>query len=136
MKTLYLIAGPSGSGKSTLAKKLMREKNIKFNFEADHWMKDHLGNYSFNPKRLSYCHNQCRIYTEKIMMRGQDVIVSNTLLTKSEARPYIDLAKKYTYKVEICHMTGKFKNEHGVPDWKVEEMRKKHQFYNLQDFNE
>jgi predicted kinase len=134
MKTLYLIAGPSGSGKSTFAKKLMKEKEIKFNFEADNWMKDLFGNYSFDPKNLNYCHRQCQIYTERVMESGKDVIVSNTSLTKKEAKPYIDLAKKYGYSVEIHHMTGNFKNEHGVPDWKVEEMRNKHEFYSLEDF--
>jgi predicted kinase len=134
MKTLYLIAGPSGSGKSTYAKKLMKEKGIKFNFEADNWMKDKFGLYHFDPKNLNYCHRQCQIYTEKVMEGGQDVIVSNTSLTKKEAKPYIDLAKKYEYNIEINHMTGQFKNEHGVPDWKVEEMRNKHEFYSLEDF--
>jgi predicted kinase len=136
VKTLYFIAGPSGSGKSTFAKRLMREKNVKFNFEADNWMKNHLGDYSFDPRRLQYCHNQCIIYTEKIMLKGEDVIVSNTSLTKKEAKPYIDLARKYDYSIEIHHMTGQYQNNHGVPDWKVEEMRKKHQFYKLEDFNE
>jgi predicted kinase len=134
MKTLYLIAGPSGSGKSTFAKKLMKEKGIKFNFEADNWMKDKFGKYHFDLKNLNYCHRQCQIYTEKVMEIDQDVIVSNTSLTKKEAKPYIDLAKKYKYNIEISHMTGKFKNEHGVPDWKVEEMRNKHEFYSLEDF--
>lgn len=134
MKTLYLIAGPSGSGKSHFARQLMREKGIKFNFEADNWMKDKFGIYHFDPKNLNYCHRQCQIYTERIMEGSQDVIVSNTSLTKKEAKPYIDLAKKYGYNVEIHHMTGRFQNEHDVPDWKVEEMRNKHEFYSLEDF--
>jgi predicted kinase len=134
MKTLYFIAGPSGSGKSTFAKKLMTEKEIKFNFEADTWMKDKFGIYHFDPKNLNYCHRQCQIYTEKVMEGGQDVIVSNTSLTKKEAKPYIDLAKKYDYAVEIHHMTGRFQNTHDVPDCKVEEMRNKHEFYSLEDF--
>jgi predicted kinase len=135
MRTLYFIAGPSGSGKSTFAKKLMGEKKVKFNFEADNWMKNHLGIYSFDPRRLQYCHNQCIIYTEKIMIRGEDVIVSNTSLTKKEAKPYIDLVKKYNYSIEIYHMTGQYQNTHGVPDRKVEEMRTKHQLYSLTDFD-
>lgn len=136
VKTLYFIAGPSGSGKSTFALKLMREKGVKYNFEADNWMKDGKGVYSFDPKRLHYCHKQCQEYTERMMQNGSDVIVSNTSLIKKEAKPYMDLAKKYGYKIEIHHMTGQFKNVHGVPDWKVEEMRNKHEFYSLNDFNE
>jgi predicted kinase len=135
-KILHLIAGPSGSGKTTFAKELMQKDGIKFNFEADNWMKDKFGIYHFDPKNLNYCHRQCQIYTEKVMQDGKDVIVSNTSLTKEEARPYINLAKKYGYSVSIHHMTGRFDNVHGVPDWKVEKMRKKHQFYTLNDFNE
>jgi predicted kinase len=136
VKTLYIVAGPSGSGKSTFAKKLMRENGVKFNFEADNWMKDGKGVYNFDPKKLGYCHRQCQIYAEAMMQKGSSVIVSNTSLTKKEARPYVDLAKKYNFNIEIHHMTGNYQNEHGVPDWKVEEMRKKHEFYTLEDFNE
>jgi predicted kinase len=135
VKTLYIIAGPSGSGKSTFAKKLMQEKGVRFNFEADNWMKDDKGVYNFNPKRLYYSHSQCQEYTEAMMKSGNSVIVSNTNLTKKEAAPYISLAKKYNFKIEIHHMTGRYQNEHGVPEWKVEEMRKKHQFYTPEDFS-
>jgi predicted kinase len=135
MSVLYIIAGAPGSGKTTFAKKLMVEKNIKFNFEADTWMKDKFGIYHFDPKNLNYCHRRCQTHTENVMKTGQDVIVSNTSLTKKEAKPYIILAKKYNYNVEIHHMTGRFQNTHDVPDWKVEEMRNKHEFYCLESFN-
>ena len=134
MKTLYLICGPSGSGKTTFANKLKKEKNIINHFEADQWMVDLYGNYFFNPKRLGYCHGKCQKSTEDSMQRVEDVIVSNTTLTKKEAKPYIDMARKYDYNVEIHHMFGNFKNEHGVPDWKIEEMRNKRQLFSLADF--
>jgi predicted kinase len=134
MKTLYLIAGAPGSGKSTFARKLMQEKDIKFNFEADTWMKDKFGIYHYDPKNLKYCHRQCQIYTEKVMEDGRDVIVSNTSLTVKDARPYIDLAKKYDYNIEIHHMTGQFQNIHDVPEEKVQLMRRTHVFYSLEDF--
>jgi predicted kinase len=135
MKTLYIIAGPPGSGKSTFARKLMTQKDIKFNFEADNWMKDKFGVYHFDPKNLGYCHRQCQIYTEKVMETGQDVIVSNTSLTIREAKPYVDLAKKYDYSVEIIHMKNQYQNIHGVPNEKVQLMRNKHEFYTLKDFS-
>lgn len=134
MKTLYLICGPSGSGKTTFANKLKKEKNIVNHFEADQWMIDKDSNYSFDPNRLNYCHTQCKNSTEECMKRGEDVIVSNTTLTLKEAKPYIDLSKKYGYNVEIHHMTGEFQNEHGVTDWKVEHMKEKRQFFSLNDF--
>ena len=135
MKTLYLISGPSGSGKTTFASKIKEEKEVEFNFEADHWMMNRHGEYCFESKRLGYCHHQCQEHTENIMKSGKDVIVSNTSLTVKEAKPYINLAKKYQYKIEIHHMTGQFENVHNVPDWKVEEMRLSHQLYSLEDFN-
>lgn len=134
MKTLYLICGPSGSGKTTFANKIKKEKNIANHFEADHWMVDQDGGYLFDPKRLGYCHAGCQKSTEESMRRTEDVIVSNTTLTKKEAKPYIDLARKYGYNVEIYHMIGEFKNEHGVPDWKIEEMKNKRQMFSLADF--
>jgi len=134
MKTLYLVCGPSGSGKTTFANKIKKEKNIANHFEADQWMVDLYGNYFFNPKRLGYCHRECQKSTEDSMQRREDVIVSNTTLTKKEAKPYIDLSKKYGYNVEIHHMTGEFQNEHGVPDWKIEEMKNKRQLFFLADF--
>ena len=134
MKTLYLICGPSGSGKTTFANKIKKEKNISNHFEADHWMVDPYGGYLFDTKRLGYCHAKCQKSTEEHMQRGGDVIVSNTTLTKKEAKPYIDLSRKYGYNVEIHHMIGEFKNEHGVPDWKIEEMKNKRQLFSLADF--
>lgn len=46
----------------------------------------------------------------------------------------IQLSRKYGYNVEIHHMIGEFKNEHGVPDWKIEEMKNKRQMFSLADF--
>lgn len=134
MKTLHLVCGPSGSGKTTFANKLKKEKNISNHFEADQWMVDDNKNYCFSPTKLYYCHTQCQQSTEDAMIKEEDVIVSNTTLTKKEARPYVELAKKYNYNVEIHHMAGNFQNEHGVSDWKVEEMKKKRQFFSLSDF--
>ena len=134
MKTLYLVCGPSGSGKTTFATKLKKEKNITNHFEADQWMVDNNGKYCFSPTNLYYCHVQCQKSTEDAMIKEEDVIVSNTTLTKKEARPYIDLSKKYKYNVKIYHMFGNFKNEHGVPDWRVEEMKKQRHLFSLFDF--
>jgi predicted kinase len=136
MKCLYLICGPSGSGKTTRAFELMSKLNITHHFEADMWMNDRFGNYCFDSKRLRDCHKKCQQKTEEAMKLGKSIIVSNTTLIKREAVPYISLAKKYNYQVVIEHMTGQFTNLHGVPDWKVQEMQNKRQFFKLDDFNE
>jgi len=47
MSYLVIIRGLPGSGKSTFAKKFV-EKGFK-HYEADMWMVDKDGNYSFDP---------------------------------------------------------------------------------------
>lgn len=131
---LILITGPAGAGKSTRARELMAERNIRYNFEADQWMVDEQGNYCFDPKRLYYCHKKCQDYAESVMKLKQDLIISNTTLTKKEAKPYIDLARTYGYEVEIIHLLTQFQNLHGVPEEKVKQMQNKREFFKLEDF--
>ena len=135
MPKLYLITGPAGAGKTTLAQKMIAEGKAVCHYEADQWMVDHKGNYSFNPKCLYFCHKSCQNATDIRMSLGNNVIVSNTTLTKKEARPYIDLAKKYGYDVEIIHLETQFQSVHGVPEWKVKEMQEKREKFTLADFN-
>ncbi len=130
---LYFITGVAGSGKSTLAKKIKEEKNIKNHFEADMWMVDSKGNYSFDSSRLGYCHSNCIKFAEESMIRGEDVIVSNTSLTKKEAKPYFELAKKYKYTVALTHLLSYYGSVHNVPDWKISEMKNKHQQYKIEE---
>jgi predicted kinase len=131
---LILITGPAGAGKSTRAQELMAERSIRYNFEADQWMVDEQGNYCFDPKRLYFCHKKCQEHSERVMKIEQDLIVSNTNLTKKEAKPYIELAVKHNYEVEIIHLTTQFQNLHGVPEDKVKQMQNKREFFQLEDF--
>ena len=131
---LILITGPAGAGKSTRAQELMEERGIVHNFEADQWMKNGQGNYCFDPKKLYYSHKKCQEHAESAMRLKQDVIVSNTTLTKKEARPYIELAKEHGYEVEIIHLTTQFQNLHGVPVEKVKQMQNKRELFKLEDF--
>ena len=131
---LILITGPAGAGKSTRARELMNERGIRYNFEADQWMKDSQGSYCFDPKKLYFCHKKCQEYTESAMRLKQDVIISNTTLTKKEAKPYIELAKEHGYEVEIIHLVTQFQNLHGVPEEKVKQMQNKRELFDLEDF--
>lgn len=133
-KILYLITGPAGAGKTTRAKKLIQEKLIKHHYEADMLMLDKFGDYYFNPKRLPECHGWCQKATEKAMELGEAVIVSNTTLTKKQAKPYIDMAKRHGYEVVIEHLTTQFKSTHAVPEKTLEKMKNIREFFQLEDF--
>lgn len=133
-KTLYLITGPSGAGKTTRAKELMRQKNIRHHYEADMLMLDRNGDYEFNPRRLKECHNWCQKATERAMQLEEAIVVSNTMTMGWEAKPYIDMAKKYGYHVIIEHLTSEYKNVHDVPLDIIEKMKQRREFFKLEDF--
>jgi predicted kinase len=133
-KVLYLITGPSGAGKTTRAKELMHQKGIKHHYEADMLMLDRNGDYAFNPRKLKECHNWCQKATERAMLLGEAVIVSNTMTMQWEAKPYIELAIYHGYHVIIEHLTGEYKNIHDVPQEIVDKMKNRREFFQLEDF--
>ena len=133
-KVLYLITGPSGAGKTTRAKELMREKDIKHHYEADMLMIDRNGDYAFNPRKLKECHNWCQKATERAMLLGEAVIISNTMTMKWEVKPYIEMARHHGYHVIIEHLTTEYKNIHDVPQEIVEKMKSRREFFKLEDF--
>ena len=127
-KNLYIIRGVPGSGKSTLAKSIAKSWQI---FEADmYFMKN--GNYKFDFNGLKDAHNFCKRQVHKAMHPGlvnslfyRNIVVSNTFTQEWEMRFYQIIAKKYGYKVYTIIVENRHgnKNEHGVPDDKVEQMR-------------
>ena len=132
MKTLTLLIGHSGVGKSTLAIKIafaQRTDGINTVIcEADNFMIDESGDYKFDPKKLGYCHKLCQEQCEAGMKNEWSVIVSNTNLTRKEREIYYKLADKYGYDVQEIFIRSPFKSVHGVPDWKIEEMKRKLEF--------
>lgn len=125
MKVLYLIRGVSGSGKTTLATKMASELDLMF-YEADQFFyADGFGHgsYRFDGSKLGDAHTWCKSMVSKEMFDGHDVIVSNTFTQYWEIKGYLELAKKYGYKVHMIHCTGEYENVHGVPAGKVQEMK-------------
>ena len=119
-KTLYLIRGLPGSGKSTLAKRLASRVLI----EADTWFYDHDGNYKFDPKELPQAHHYCETVTLHAMVHGEpQIAVANTFSQKWEMEPYLRLAEKYNYTVNVIECQNDYGSVHGVPRENIQAMK-------------
>lgn len=123
MKNLILIRGVSGSGKTTLAN-LIGGKN----YEADNFFENALGEYNFDPNKLTEAHNWCLNSVRVNMEWGHPLItVSNTFTTGWEMEPYFKLAEKYGYKVSTIIVENRHGNDsvHSVPSKTRENQSKK-----------
>lgn len=127
MKELFLLRGLPGSGKSTLAKMLVGDKNYCHK-EADMYFVDRVGNYNFNPSQLKDAHKWCQDEIEFAMKYDHSpVVVSNTFTQEWEMQSYYELAEKYGYRVHSLIVENRHGgvNEHGVPEDKLEIMKKR-----------
>jgi predicted ABC-type ATPase len=123
-KTVSIMRGPSGSGKSTHA------RMIKNAFEGavivsadDYFMVE--GEYQFDPKRLSYAHNDCFYnFLDAIERKIEEIVVDNTNIHNWEFANYVKVAKMNGYNVEIIEFmatsvedikTCIYRNQHNVP---------------------
>ena len=97
-KEIILMRGVSASGKSTLAKQLVGNGVILST--DDYFMKD--GMYDFDPTKLGIYHKNNQNRAEKNMIDGiSPIIVDNTFSKEWEMKPYVQLADKYGYEVDI-----------------------------------
>jgi NEDD4-binding protein 2 len=100
---LVLMRGVSGSGKSTLAEKICSEQDFAVIVSTDDFFMVE-GQYRFDPKRLGEYHAANVKRTEDFMVeRCACIIVDNTNTQAWEMKPYVELAVKHGYAVEI-HM--------------------------------
>lgn len=123
MATLTIVRGLPGSGKSTIARKLVEKFPGTVHVEADMFMIDEYGNYKFDSSKLKFAHSECQRVAEEYLMRGRDVVVSNTFTMKWEAEPYLIMADRYKAKVEIIVASGNFENIHGAGSDVIERMK-------------
>ena len=118
--TIYIVRGLPGSGKSTIAKKLVHYTK---HFEADMFFMEN-GVYCFNPAFIKDAHEWCFNSIESAMKTDCDCCVSNTFTQRWEYQPYLDLAERYDYNVQIIECHGDFGNIHDVPEQVIENMKK------------
>ena len=118
-KELILLRGLPGSGKSTLAKRICNQ-----HVEADEFFVVN-EKYQFDPTKLKQAHEWCQIQTEGWMMKGYNVVVSNTFTQEWEMEAYYKLAEKYDYRVHSLVVENRHEgvNKHGVPVEKLEQMK-------------
>lgn len=133
MKKLILIRSASGGGKSYLANKLAQEAVAKDQSVVIHntdsvWISNTnylYGDYYFDFNFLYQAHQINQAKTEVSLKRGIDiVIIDNINCSLKETIPYVDLAVKYGYTVEVMRPSTPWfgnidehfaRNTHNVP---------------------
>jgi predicted kinase len=104
-RTAILLVGMSGSGKSHRAAQLVSalpEGATHVICSADHWMVNARGAYEFKPELLGYCHRRSEGCFKKALAAGVNLVISdNTNLKGSSRSPYIKMAWKAGYRVEM-----------------------------------
>lgn len=97
---LFLFRGISGTGKSALAKEYGKRYSTEVFSTDDYFMVD--GVYEWNIEHLIEYHRKNIDRTEDTMREGQPfVLVDNTHAKAWELKPYVKLALKYGYEIEI-----------------------------------
>lgn len=120
---LLILRGLPGAGKSTFASYLAKMYGFR-PVEADTYMMEN-GVYKFDPKKLGWAHNQCKEEVRRLISLDENIVVSNTSTQRWEMQPYIDMGTAAYYIVKEHVLKTQFQNIHGVPQEKVEVMRKR-----------
>ena len=110
---IVLIRGLPGSGKSTLAKTMFGYEH----FEADMFLMVE-GQYVYDALKVKAAHDWCVARAKDSLDKGLNVVISNTFVKVWEMDRYIKLG----YKYRIIELKTRWKNIHGVPEDKINEM--------------
>ena len=110
---IVLIRGLPGSGKTTVAKNM----NAYEHFEADMFLLID-GEYVYDASKIKAAHDWCVAQAKESLEKGLNVVVSNTFVKLWEMDRYIKLG----YPHRVIEMNNRWKNVHGVPEDKIEEM--------------
>lgn len=116
------MRGRSGQGKSTLAREILKGLTpyVRGHIVSTDtiWMVETFGfeTYAFVPEQLRLAHEINRAKVEALMKgehceKSHLIIVDNTNTTWKEILPYVELAKKYKYEVEVKEPQTPWKND-------------------------
>jgi predicted kinase len=131
MNTIILVRGLPGSGKSSFAAMLGAAV-----LEADQYFQQD-GTYKFNPQKLRCAHKWCQEEAEKYMQANvPKFFVCNTFTQNWELQPYVELARKYAYRVVVLTIESGLdsdalagRNLHSVPPDAIQRMANRWEDY-------
>ncbi|APG27209.1 hypothetical protein A7E78_04775 [Syntrophotalea acetylenivorans] len=89
--------------------------------EADQYFVGPDGEYRFDGSKLGEAHRWCHQETERLLAKGEDVVVANTFVIRRELRPYHQLATKYGAHINVVRAKGDYGSIHGVSKKKADE---------------
>lgn len=116
-RRVIIMCGLPGSGKSTEAKRIAkeaRENGYKTEIcSADNFfIQPGTGEYVFERRSLWKAHAMCLgLFVKALMEETHVVIVDNTNLTEGERKPYVDLADKFGYPVQVVKSKTEWAND-------------------------
>ncbi len=128
-KVLILMQGCPGSGKSTLARMIQRGADGMCSIRETDVLRYHNGVYSDPPELRPAVFAENLRLTACDMQAGVPLIIADkTNIRQGEAQPYIELAQRYGYVVEVVSVTTPLstclqRNAQRTPDRKVPEAK-------------
>ena len=149
MSKIVIIRGCPGSGKSSLANKILNDNVYGYNnnytyvnrrliVSADQYFEFDIqgpkgAQYYFDANKLGQAHGWSQWRVKQCCQNGIEIIiVDNTNTTWKEIRPYVEIAKRYGYEVEVREPNTEWRydvdecvkrNSHGVPKETIQRMR-------------
>lgn len=101
-------------------------------FEADHYF-EQAGIYKFDGAKIDEAHIWCAARVKDSLLRGENVVVSNTFSRLCEMEKYLTVVAESGCRVRIIEATGKWQNTHGIPEAKIVRMQERWEQVTQQD---